>query len=608
MHAGRNPAPAIICFVALWAAPVSAQQTGTPARAVVNDVSVQAGSPPVVVGDEAYADVEFLTGALGMVASADAATASVSVSFFGRQLVLTHGQPPAAGLPPVQLLQSQGHLLVPLRPLAEAFGLAVAIEAGPTVRVTCARPAVVRVAYNEGDDMLRVVVELTSPALFDSRWIGTDVILTLPTNQPFVPPNMLSLRHDMRGHEQPVTAPTSLQYELAGPLGKLVQVANLTGPSLRVGVMNRYTVPDARLYTLDDPPRIVLDFTKAYSTTESQHVAPGIEYRLLRMGKGWGPVVAHCVVADLSAGPYRVAVLPAGAVSSARQPLSRIAEAHSALVACNGGYFDPQNGHPLGLLVQDSEWIRLPIMNRTSLLVLQSGQLTIGNVSATGSVQLPSGRVASLTGLNQWLPTDGTDALIVHTPRWGQTYAGKASTHAVIAGGKVQRVVDVTGAGDVTIPRDGLLLSASGAARDVLRALSPGQQVGIQLALSPPVPGVRDALGAGPRLVHQGRPWCTQVYESFRPDVTSARSPRAALGLTADGRVVLVVVDGRAPGYSGGMYLEELADLMISLGAVEAMSFDSGGSAEMTLGSRVANVPSDGRERPVPNAIAIVRR
>ena len=72
--------------------------------------------------------------------------------------------------------------------------------------------------------------------------------------------------------------------------------------------------------------------------------------------------------------------------------------------------------------------------------------------------------------------------------------------------------------------------------------------------------------------------------------------PRCAMAINADGtRLYLLIADGRQPGYSQGVRLDEMAKLLLGLGAKEGMTCDEGGSATMVLKSRdgVANAPSD---------------
>lgn len=91
--------------------------------------------------------------------------------------------------------------------------------------------------------------------------------------------------------------------------------------------------------------------------------------------------------------------------------------------------------------------------------------------------------------------------------------------------------------------------------------------------------------------------------------------PRSAMGVDRERRtLLLVVVDGRQPRYSVGAELDELAALLIELGAHEAMNLDGGGSSTLVargadgrprmLGSPIADrVP--GRERPIANHVGV---
>ena len=92
----------------------------------------------------------------------------------------------------------------------------------------------------------------------------------------------------------------------------------------------------------------------------------------------------------------------------------------------------------------------------------------------------------------------------------------------------------------------------------------------------------------------------------------TTKQPRTAVGVTADGDVVIVVADGRQSPYSSGYNYMELAEKMLDLGCVDAINLDGGGSTtylaqyagtdELTL----ANSPSDGREREVSSTLMVV--
>ena len=119
-----------------------------------------------------------------------------------------------------------------------------------------------------------------------------------------------------------------------------------------------------------------------------------------------------------------------------------------------------------------------------------------------------------------------------------------------------------------------------------------------------------DAIGGGPRLVRDGVDVSTDAYwgECLDSGGTAAfsRVPRTAAGITADGRLVLIVCDGRGSGGSKGYTLTELAAKFISLGCTDAMNLDGGGSS-CIVGSdgKILNNPSDGSERAVSSAVII---
>jgi hypothetical protein len=90
----------------------------------------------------------------------------------------------------------------------------------------------------------------------------------------------------------------------------------------------------------------------------------------------------------------------------------------------------------------------------------------------------------------------------------------------------------------------------------------------------------------------------------------TVRHPRTAAGVTADGRtLILAVIDGRQPEHSIGMTLPELADLMIGLGAIDAINLDGGGSSTFIFrrpdGTLLTNQAPGGTWRPVGNHLGV---
>jgi hypothetical protein len=120
---------------------------------------------------------------------------------------------------------------------------------------------------------------------------------------------------------------------------------------------------------------------------------------------------------------------------------------------------------------------------------------------------------------------------------------------------------------------------------------------------SGPKAWMREVVSGHPSLVVNGQ----QAITGNTGDPTcDNRHPRTAVGLSADKRrLFMVVVDGRRPG-APGMRCDELAGLMLSLGAHDAMALDGGGSTTMVAGGAVRNSPSDGQQRKVGNHLAVI--
>lgn len=106
-----------------------------------------------------------------------------------------------------------------------------------------------------------------------------------------------------------------------------------------------------------------------------------------------------------------------------------------------------------------------------------------------------------------------------------------------------------------------------------------------------------------------GRPALVRGGEDVAPTkggLCANRHPRTAVGLSEDGRtLIILVVDGRSA-LSTGMTCAELSELLMELGAHDALNLDGGGSSALWIRGRgVVSRPSDGLERPVANHLAI---
>jgi hypothetical protein len=118
---------------------------------------------------------------------------------------------------------------------------------------------------------------------------------------------------------------------------------------------------------------------------------------------------------------------------------------------------------------------------------------------------------------------------------------------------------------------------------------------------------LNNAVGGGPMLAVDGVKRITADEELF--DAASGVSPngkhaRTAVGLDGSGHLYLLVVDGRRSDATGAT-MNDLADMLITLGATQAMNLDGGGSTTLVVDGEVINQPSDGSERGVSTILCL---
>jgi hypothetical protein len=105
---------------------------------------------------------------------------------------------------------------------------------------------------------------------------------------------------------------------------------------------------------------------------------------------------------------------------------------------------------------------------------------------------------------------------------------------------------------------------------------------------------MKTAIGGGPVLVQNGAIKITNEEElKFTGRGISDKHPRTCMGYTANGHLIIMVIQGRFPGIAEGATLIEEANLMNGLGCKEALNLDGGGSSCMLINGKQTITPSD---------------
>ena len=118
---------------------------------------------------------------------------------------------------------------------------------------------------------------------------------------------------------------------------------------------------------------------------------------------------------------------------------------------------------------------------------------------------------------------------------------------------------------------------------------------------------MQTAVGGGPVLLQNGEIKITNEEEMmFAGKRINEKEPRTAMGYTKDGKLIILVVQGRYPGISEGATLIEEAQIFKDLGCWEALNLDGGGSSCLLInGKNTIKPSSNGVQRPVPAVFLI---
>lgn len=276
--------------------------------------------------------------------------------------------------------------------------------------------------------------------------------------------------------------------------------------------------------------------------------------------------------------------------------LRTIAGRTNSVVAINGGFFKPQTGVPLGTLMIDGKIYTGPIYNRVALGIFEDGY-DVGRVSIEGKIT-GNGHTIKIDNINQ--PRILSSYVLAYTRDWGK-YAPASPRYGVqlqIEGNKIL----AASANPLSIPENGYVLVGP---KEVLGQLFGAQYVEAEIGINPKWENVKHIISGGPYLVKNGDVY-VDTYEEKLTAITG-RNPRTAIGYTKENDLILVTVDGRE-GSSVGMTLYELAGFMKSLGCVNAINLDGGGSTVMYVDGMIVNKPPQLGGIALSNALVIARK
>jgi hypothetical protein len=300
-----------------------------------------------------------------------------------------------------------------------------------------------------------------------------------------------------------------------------------------------------------------------------------------------------------------------------RETVQSIAQRKAAIAAVNAGFFrigGRYDGEPEGILKIRESWFSDPGEARGAIGWNGGGEIArIGRLTMRWVLQ-SRGKTFPVDGINR--PRGSAEAILYDWAFHRSTLTDPGGIEFAIARNKIS---GSSGRGNAAIPQDGFVYSlgpkspVSGAD---LKIKAPVKITWAITDTSAPAPGFKPdwremeyIVGGMPALFLKQHDLLEHNEEKMRAGFDTERHPRTAVGVRADGIWVFVVVDGRQPELSVGMNLKELSGLLSSLGCIDALNLDGGGSSTLYFDGKVVNSPSDAtKDRPVSDAIVILRK
>ncbi|MCO1603318.1 phosphodiester glycosidase family protein [Desulfosporosinus nitroreducens] len=297
-----------------------------------------------------------------------------------------------------------------------------------------------------------------------------------------------------------------------------------------------------------------------------------------------------------------------------------LAEENGAVAAVNASFFNPMDkgtGYPDGPIVRagdllaTSGWYNQNSDEMASLSLDNAGQILFNYWKNTLTLTGYNNASFAVSQYNQPSRQQYNDITVLDN-KWGPATLGTSEKYPdlveiLVSQGQVIEIRQALPA--ATMPAKGYVVISRGEqAVELLETFKPGDSATFTVTSNPDWSDLQMSATGSSMLVKDG-----QIPETFSFSTVSFnnKNPRTLAGSSEDGKLlILVTVDGRQDN-SVGLTQTESAQLMLELGAYNALIFDGGGSTTMaarksgTSTLDIVNIPSEGSLRSVANGIGV---
>jgi hypothetical protein len=328
--------------------------------------------------------------------------------------------------------------------------------------------------------------------------------------------------------------------------------------------------------------------------------AQDVRYGERKVRVGSRTIACKVVTLDLKSGKLAPRLIIAQGGLGRTETFGSMVKRTRAVAAINGSFFDAYNTvgdkDPGMTLIRNGQ-----VIHKGSIgTVLGFGQ----NGPLMGRLNLPIRGTVEADGRTQewyayWLnrtPTSDNN-IALFTPARGRSCRVSDGVCVVVNNNEVARIAR----GDVAIPPTGYVIHFRGAEERQAAKFAVGAKVGYSIVFETDTDreawqAVSDALGAGPRLLTDGKVTYNPVGEGFSSaKILTLAARRSAVGFTRDGKVLLVTVNG--------VTVRQLASILKQLGAYQAMNLDGGSSSGLYVRGKTLTAPG----RPLSNILVFVK-
>ena len=356
-----------------------------------------------------------------------------------------------------------------------------------------------------------------------------------------------------------------------------------------------------------------------YEKKTSQIISTGVTYNNIKrfLTSGWLNI--NVLTVDLTNPYVKLDLLTSSSGIGTLDNVKNMVSSSGAVAGINADFFDKYTkadktggGFPMGFAMKAGEFVSSPFYVNAqtdkfaSFSMDNLKQFIFAYVTQKTTLTTSSGTKIGICDLNKY--STNYEIPVLYNKYWGKASIGSSDKfpdmlEMVVLDNVVTEIR--SGMPPVTIPSNGYVVSARKDGAKLLKNnFIVGDAVQLDVKTTPDLSGNDFAVSGSTILVRDGK------VVPFTHAITGLH-PRSAIGTSKDGKYLYAVaVDGRQT-LSKGMSQEELAQLMIDLGANNALNFDGGGSTELVgrkLGNSyisTLNSPSEQPLRKVADSLGI---